>query len=71
MGEKFPPGGTIFHLFRGLFQIASSSSGFVNTDTYSLWINNIFLPHLHNLRQKTGYTGPAVMILDGYLPIDV
>lgn len=50
------------------FQIASSSSGFVNTETFSLWIKYVFLPHLHNLRQQTGYRGRAVMILDGYLP---
>lgn len=34
------------------FQIATTNTGFVTTESFSKWINDVFLPHLHFLRQK-------------------
>ena len=50
------------------FQIATTKSGFVTTESFSKWLKEIFLPYLHFLRQKNSYQGRAVLILDGYLP---
>ena len=50
------------------FQIATTNSGFVTTESFSKWLKEIFLPYLHLLRQKNNYYGRAVLILDGFLP---
>ena len=49
------------------FQISTSNSGFVNTETFSYWLKSTFLPYLHDLRRKTGYYGKSVLLLNGYL----
>ena len=50
------------------FQIAKSPTGYVNTETFTKWIKEIFLPNLHELRRKRNYYGKAILITDGYLP---
>lgn len=49
-------------------QIVNTKKGFITTKSFLLWLNEIFLPFLHNQRMKTGYQGQSVLILDGYLP---
>lgn len=48
-------------------QIVGTNSGFINTDSFLKWLNEIFLPKLHYLREKYSYNGTAVIITDGLL----
>ena len=50
------------------FQIVTSSSGYVNTETFKKWVTEIFIPSLNDLRKKYNYYGKAVLILDGFSP---
>lgn len=48
-------------------QIVNSESGYVNSQSLTNWFYNCFLAKLHKLREEKHYTGPALLIMDGYL----
>lgn len=48
-------------------QLVGTDSGFVNTESFLLWLKEKFLPELRILRQKFKYNGRAVIITDGLL----
>lgn len=50
------------------FKLQQQNLVLLQQNLFSKWINEIFLPHLHFLRQNHNYQGRTVLILDGYLP---
>ena len=46
-------------------QVVHTSNGYINSLSFENWFNTLFLPKLHELREKFSYDGKAVIILDG------
>ena len=55
--DVITPGSAIFE---------TSPTGFVNTEIFCKWMDGEFLPSIQIKREKTGYTGKAVLLLDGF-----
>lgn len=45
--------------------IVSQESGFINSNIFSVWSNEIFFPEIQRKRSETGYTGMEIILLDG------
>ena len=43
-----------------------SATGYMNTELFLLWAEHSFLPELRDRRAKLGYSGPALLLLDGF-----
>ena len=50
----------------GSAMFESTPTGFVNTEIFCKWMDGEFLPSIQMKREKTGYTGKAILILDGF-----
>ena len=48
-------------------EVVSTDSGFLNTSSFKHWMECIFIPYLHNLREQQNYYGNAVIIMDGFV----
>ena len=46
--------------------IAANESGFITTEIFDDWVNKIFISYIDSKRKEMDYTGPAVLILDGW-----
>ena len=42
-----------------------NSSGFINSDLFKWWFNNIYLKYIERRRQELKYEGPAILLMDG------
>ena len=40
-------------------------NGFINSTIFDFWAKSIFLPEIQRRREKTGYTGLILLLLDG------
>lgn len=49
-------------------QIIHTKSGYATTRSLEIYFNTIFLPALHELRNRYEYYGKVVLIIDGYGP---
>ena len=45
---------------------AESPTGFMNTEIFCKYIDQVFIPYVHNKRSETGYEGKAILIMDGF-----
>lgn len=45
--------------------IEPDETGYINSEIFNEWIDNIFIPEVQERRKKFNYDGPAVLILDG------
>ena len=46
---------------------AESPTGFINTEIFCTWFDQVFIPHIIEKRNTTGYEGKAVLIMDGFI----
>lgn len=49
-------------------QVINTKKGYISGFSFQIWFSEIFLQYLRNLRQRYGYEGESVLILDGYCP---
>lgn len=49
-------------------EVVHTKKGYINTRSFELFIRNIFIPSLLELRNKYNYQGPAILIMDNYEP---
>ena len=47
--------------------LAESPTGFINTQIFCEWFDNVFINTIREKRQATGYDGDAVLIMDGFI----
>lgn len=43
-----------------------STTGYMNSDLFLFWAEHSFLPEIRDRRAKLDYTGPALLLLDGF-----
>ncbi|KAK8835557.1 hypothetical protein M9Y10_042443 [Tritrichomonas musculus] len=53
------------YISKNTVQIVGTDSGFVNTRSFLLWLNEVFIPEFHIQREKHKYFGKMVIITDG------
>ena len=53
------------YISKDTVQIVGTDSGFVNTRSFLLWLNEVFIPELHIQRENHKYFGKMVIITDG------
>lgn len=44
-----------------------SKTGFINTEIFCDWFDNVFINHIIQKRNETGYQGNAVLLMDGFI----
>lgn len=45
--------------------ICSQENGFINSTIFQYWADEIFIPEILKRREETGYTGEAILLMDG------
>lgn len=45
--------------------ICSQENGFINSAIFQYWASEIFIPEVIKRREETGYTGEAILLMDG------
>ena len=46
---------------------AETKTGFINTEAFCRWFDEVFINHIIEKRNQTGYSGKAVLIMDGFI----
>ena len=47
-------------------EVKHQNKGFLNTEIFEHWFTSIFVPHLKEKRLRKQYSGPALLLLDGF-----
>ena len=47
--------------------LEESPTGFINTEIFCHWFDQVFIPYVQKKREYTEYDGPAVLIMDGFI----